>query len=196
MTTGTQAAIFSSSRVKLVPQAIVNFALLLPLGLLWLGLAFEVGYEGGPAVGHVAVLILTTAVVAFLIWYQILTLRRVAKPDVLNVTSAGLDLTMAGRRRRHSWTMLGEPEMRRLSGKSVARSIILPLNDGSRVVIPAEEYACRAEDMLRTLTQARAGLPFDPPQRASEALYLFLAIPAACLVLGIVLMGLGAIIFS
>jgi hypothetical protein len=174
----------------------MTFAFLLPLGLLWFGLAFEIGHDGGPAVGHVAVLIVMTAVVAFLIWLQILTLRHVAKPDVLTVTSAGLDLTMAGRRRGHAWTMLGEPEMRRLGGKSVARSIVLPLNDGGRVVILAEEYACRAEDMLRTLAQARSGLPFDPPQRSSEAPYVILAIPAACLVLGIVLTGLGAIIFS
>lgn len=196
MTPGTQAAIFSSSRVKLVPQAIVTFAFLLPLGLLWFGLAFEIGYDSGPSPGQVAGLIPMTAVVAFLIWLQILTLRRMARPDVLTVTSAGVDLTMAGRRRLHSWTMLGEPEMRQLGGKSVAQSIVLPLNDGGRVVILAEEYASRAEDILKTLTQARSGLPFDPPQRSSEALYLFLAIPAACLVLGIVLTGLGAIIFS
>lgn len=196
MATGTETAVFSSSRVKLVPQAIVTFAFLLPLGLLWFGLALGIGYDGGPTAGRVAVLILMTAAVAFLAWLEILTLRRMAKPDILTVTSAGLDLTIAGRRRHHSWTRLGDHELRQLSGKSIARSIILPLNDGGRVVIPAEEYACRAEDILRTLTQARSGLPFGAPHRSSEAPYMYLAIPAACLVLGMVLTGLGAIVFS
>ncbi|MBO9623325.1 MAG: hypothetical protein J7500_11500 [Sphingomonas sp.] len=196
MIQSTPAVTFSGSRLKLVPQAIMNLAFILPFGLLWIGLVFEIGSNAGTTPRILAGGMLVTLVVAVFIWFQLLTLRRMAKPDLLTVTPAGLDLIMAGRRQHHLWATLGEPEIRLLGGKSAARSIVLPLRAGGRVIILAEGYSSRAEDILRALRQAKAGLAIEPPRRSSQALYIFLAIPASCFVLGIVLAGLGAILFN
>lgn len=134
-----------------------------------------------------------TPVMAFLIWFQVHKLLRMAKPDILTITPTGLRLISAGRRSDHLWAKLGEPKERRLSGKSVARSIVIPTSSGGMLVILAEEYANRVEDILAALKQAKMGLPIDAPPRSSQALYLYLAIPASTLVLGIVLAGLGAL---
>jgi hypothetical protein len=197
MNPATQTVTFSGSRLKLVPQAIVLLAFILPLGFLWFGISFEVARLGFSTPGrHVGFAFVLTTVVGFLIWSELHTLRRIARPDLLTVASTGFGLISGGRRQYHAWAKSGAPEMRQLSGKSVARSIVVPLSSGGRVVILAEEYANRAEDVLKALEQAKAGLPIDPPQRSSEALYRYVAIPASTLVLGIVLAGLGAILFN
>ena len=192
MSPSTRAVTFSGSRLKLVPQAIVLLAFILPMGLLWFGLLFELGRLALPT-SRIVGFALMTMVLGFLIWSELNTLRRMANPDLLTVAPTALGLISAGRRRNYSWAMLGEPELRRLGGKSAAQSIVVPISGGGRVIILAEEYANGAEDILKALKQAKMGLSIDAPQRSSQALYLYLAIPASTLVLGIFLVGLWAI---
>lgn len=183
------------SRWKLAPQAIVLPAFILPLGFVGAGLPFAIIREG-PTLTLISGSALILTVLASLIWLELLTLRRMATPDVLILASSALRMTVAGRTRTIPWTRLGTPSVQRLSGRSAARSVVVPVVGGRDLVIAAEEYTIEAQALLKTLTQAQAGLPIDTPPRSSQATYLYIAIPASTLVLGIVVFGLAAILIN
>lgn len=193
MVSSAQTVTFTGSRVKLVPQAILLMAFILPFGLLCPGVLFAISRKG-PTLGLIGGGALLMMVLASLIWFELLTLRRIARPDVLTLAPTTLRVVVAGRTRSISWTKLGTPELQRLSGRSAARSIVVPVAGGGSVVIAAEEYSSGVHDILGALNQAKAGLPIDVPKRSSQKPYLYVAIPASTLVLGIVLVGLMAIL--
>ncbi|RSV39541.1 hypothetical protein CA234_14930 [Sphingomonas sp. ABOLE] len=193
MLSSSETITFTGSRLKLVPQAIVLMAFILPLGFLGAGFVFAIGREGATPASIGGGALMMTAL-AWLIWLELVTLRRIAKPDVLMLAPTGLRMIVAGRTRTIPRTKLGTPELHKLSGRSAARSIIVPVAGGSRVVIAAEEYAVGVQDILKALNQTKAGLPIDAPEHSSQAPYLYIAIPASTLVLGIMLVGLTAIL--
>jgi hypothetical protein len=186
-----RAITLSTSRMKLVPQAIVLTAFIIPFGLLSVGSGYALAGKDYVKLDDIAIFALPTAILMFFAWLQVRTLRRIASPDLLGVTVNGLELTTRGTRQYHPWATLGEPEMRRLSGKSASRSLIFPRRASGRLVIPIEEYRHLAEDILLVLKQAKAGSLIELPQEPSNSLYMFLAVPAACLTLSIVLVGLA-----
>jgi len=188
-----QTVTFVGSRLKLAPQAIVLMAFMLPLGFLGAGIPFAMSREG-PTLTLIGGLALVMTALAPFLWLELLTLRRMATPDVLILAPSALRMTVAGRTRTIPWTRLGTPYLQRPSGRSAARSIVVPVVGGRDLVIAAEEYAIGVHDVLNALIQAQAGLPIDTPARSSRAAYLYIAIPASTLVLGIVVFGLAAIL--
>jgi hypothetical protein len=187
---------FCGSRLKLVPQSIVLTAFIIPFGLLLVGYGFALARRDYVELSNIAFLVALTAFVGFLIWAQAHTVRRIAGPDLLAVTMSGLDLTIKGNKEHYSWMTLGQPEIRRLSEKTASRSITISKKGGGQLVIRAEEYVHRVEDILQALTQAKVGILVPLPEQPSQALYLYLAIPASILTLAIVLGGLGALLLS
>lgn len=196
MTEPRAAVAFNASRTKLISQAIVLAAFMLPCVVLSVISAVTLSQEDGVQFAQVAVFAAVTGLAGFFVAAVTHTLQRIAAPDLLIVTSNGLDLTIRGKRLYYPWTTLGEPELRRLSAKSASTSVVLPRLPGGKLVIMAEEYEHRARDILEALKQARGGGLIDPPQRQSQALYLFLAVPASSLTLGIVLAGLGTMLLT
>ncbi|MET3712976.1 hypothetical protein ABIC65_003695 [Sphingomonas trueperi] len=168
-------------------------AFVLPLGFLGAGIPFAMNREG-PTLTLIGGFALVMTALAPFLWLELLTLRRMATPDVLMLSPTAFRMTLAGRTRTIPWARLGTPALQRLSGRSAARSIVVPVAGGSNLVISAEEYTIGANDLVKALSQAKAGLPIDMPARASQAAYLYIAIPASTLVLGIVIFGMTAIL--
>ncbi len=179
-----------ASRLKLLPQAIVLVAFLLPFALLAISYGYAVVRKDHVELADLASLAIPIAMSLLFVWLQARTLRRLAHPDLLSVTVGGVELTFRGTRVNHSWSALGEPVLRCLNGKSAARSIVLPLRSGGKLVIAAEDYAHEPNDILVVLKQAKTGVIIEPAQKPSNALYAFLAIPASCITLGISIIGL------
>lgn len=196
MNAENRAVTLKTSRLKLVPQAIVLVAFLLPFALLALSYGYALVRKNHVELADLAILAIFAAIALLFVWLQVRTLRRLARPDLLSVTTGGVELTFQGRTLYHSWSALGKPVLRRLNGKSAARSIVMPQRSGSKLVIAAEDYAHEPDDVLVILKQAKAGFVTEPAQKPSNALYTFLAIPASCITLGISIIGLVWIVFG
>jgi len=196
MNAENRAVTLKTSRLKLVPQAIVLVAFLLPFALLALSYGYALVRKNHVELADLAILAIFAAIALLFVWLQVRTLRRLARPDLLSVTTGGVELTFQGRTLYHSWSALGKPVLRRLNGKSAARSIVMPQRSGSKLVIAAEDYAHEPDDILVILKQAKAGFVTEPAQKPSNALYTFLAIPASCITLGISIIGLVWIVFG
>jgi hypothetical protein len=195
MSAETHAVTLKVSRLRLLPQAIVLLAFLLPVAFLATICGYTLmGKDHVEITGLFAFAILAAMSLLF-VWFQVRTLRRLVHPDLLSVTVGGVELTLGRTRRYHSWPALEEPVLRRLSGKSAARSIVLPQRSGGKLIIAAEDYAHEPDDILIILKQAKAGLVTEPARKSSNALYAFLAIPASCVTLGISIIGLAWIAF-
>ncbi len=186
---------FRASRLKLLPQAIVLLAFTLPLSVLWAGCSFYLLQNQDIQLFALVFAGMLTAAVGFFAWAQSRTIHRLMRPDLISVSISGIE-TATGRDLHHySWMMLGELEIRRLNSKSCARSIILSRNDGKYIIVRAEEYDHSPDTIFATLKQARKGILVEPPKPSHPAAYILLALPASCVTLGIVLAGLGAVIF-
>jgi hypothetical protein len=196
MNAENRAVTLKASRLKLVPQAIVLVAFLLPFALLAISYSYALVRKNHVELADLAILAIFAAIALLFVWLQVRTLRRLARPDLLSVTTGGVELTFQGRTLYHSWSALGEPVLRRLNGKSAARSIVMPQRSGGKLVIAAEDYAHEPDDILVILKQAKAGFVTEPAQKPSNALYAFLAIPASCITLGISIIGLVWIVFG
>lgn len=72
---------------------------------------------------------------------------------------------------------------------------MLPRHDGKYIIVRTEEYEHSPDIILATLKQARKGILVEPPKPSPSAAYIFFALPASCVTLGIALTGLGAVIF-
>lgn len=189
MSAETRAVTLKASRLKLLPQAIVLSAFLLPFAFLAISYGHALMLEGNVGKTGLAIFAILAAMSFLFVWLQVRTLRRLVYPDLLSVTAGGVDLTRWRTKLYHSWSALDEPVLQRLNGKSAARSIVLPQRSGGKLVIAVEEYAHDPNDILTILKQAKAGLVTEPAQEPSNALYAFLAIPASCLTLGISIIG-------
>lgn len=191
MNAENRAVTLKASRLKLLPQAIVLVAFLLPFALLAISYGYALVGKDYVEVADLAIFAILTAILLLFAWLQVRTLRRIANPDLLGVTVGGVELTTQGKRLYHPWSTLGEPVLRRLSGKSATRSIVLPQCSGGKLFISAEDYAHQPDDILLVLRHAKAGFVTELPQKPSNALYVFLAIPASCITLGISIIGLA-----
>ncbi|TCP99563.1 hypothetical protein C8J46_103451 [Sphingomonas sp. PP-F2F-A104-K0414] len=185
------AVTLKASRLKLLPQAIVLVAFLLPFALLTISYGYALCAKDYLELADLAIFAILTAILLLFVWLQVRTLRRIANPDLLGVTADGVELTTQGTRHYYPWSTLGEPVLRRLSGKSAALSIVLLQRGGGNLVIAAEDYAHQPGDILLVLKQAIAGFVTELPEKPSNALYAFLAIPASCITLGISIFGLA-----
>ena len=195
MNAENRAVTLKACRLKLLPQAIVLVAFLLPFARLAISYGYALVRKDRVQLADIAILAIFTPIALLFVWLQVRTLRRLARPDLLRVTTGGVELTFQGTRLYHSWSALGEPVLRRLNGKSAARSIVMPQRSGGKLVIAAEDYAHEPNDILVILKQAKAGFVTEPAQKPSNALYAFLAIPASCITLGISVIGLVWIVF-
>jgi len=195
MTAENRAVTLKVSRLKLLPEAIVLVAFLLPLALLAVSYGHVLVGKDHVELADLGNFAILTAMSLVFVWLQVRTLRRLARPDLLSVTVGGVELTFQGTRIYHSWSALGEPVLQRLNSKSAARSIVLPQRGGDKLVIAAEDYAHKPDDILAILKQAKAGFVTEWAQTPSNALYAFLAIPASCITLGISIIGLVWIAF-
>jgi len=178
-----------ASRLKILPQAIVLAAFLLPFLLLAIisGYALAGKHHVEPA--DLAIFAILVTIPLIFTCFLVRTLRRLADPDVLGVTIDGVELTVRGTRRYHSWSALGKPVLQFLNSKSAARSIVLPQHRGSNLVILAEDYECDPGDILVILEQAKAGFLIESVRKPSNALYALLAIPASCITLSASIIG-------
>ncbi|RMB51733.1 hypothetical protein C8J44_2752 [Sphingomonas sp. PP-CE-3A-406] len=195
MNAENRAVTLKASRLKLLPQAIVLVAFLLPFALLAISCGHTLVGKDHVELADLSILAILTAMALLFVWLEVRTLRRLVHSDLLTVTMGGVELILQRTRLYHSWSDLGEPVLQRLNGKSAARSIVLPQRSGGNLVIAAEDYAHEPGDILVILKQAKAGLLIEPAQKPSNAIYVFLAIPASCITLGISIIGLVWITF-
>lgn len=195
MSAETRAVTLKASRLKILPQAIVLLAFLLPFVFLAVSYGHALVGEDYLGMTGLAIFAILAAMSLLFVCLEVRTLRRLVNPDLLSVTVGGVEITLRRMRRYHSWSALDEPVLRRLSGKSAARSIVLTQRSGGKLVIAAEDYAYEPHDILTILKQAKAGLLTEPVQKSSNAFYAVLAIPASCVTLGISIIGLVWIAF-
>lgn len=178
-----------ASRLKILPQAIVLAAFLLPFLLLAIISGYALAGKHHVELADLAMFAIIVALPLIFTWLLVRTLRRLANPDLLSVTIDGVELTVNGTRLYHSWSALGKPVLQILNSKSAARSIVLPLHSGGKLVILAEDYECDPGDILVILEQAKAGFLTESVRKSSNALYAFLAIPASCITLSASIIG-------
>jgi len=178
-----------ASRLKILPQAIVLTAFLLPFLLLAIISGYAPAGKHHVELADIAIFAIMVAIPLIFTWLLVRTLRRLADPDLLSVTIDGVELTVNGTRLYHSWSALGKPVLQLLNSKSVARSIVLPQHSGGKLVILAEDYECDPRDILVILEQAKAGFLTESVIKPSNALYAFLAIPASCITLSASIIG-------
>jgi hypothetical protein len=195
MSAETHAVTLKVSRLRLLPQAIVLLAFLLPVAFLATICGYALIGEDHIGMTDLAIFAILVAMLVLFVWLQVRTLRRLVHPDWLSVTVGGVELTLGRTRRYHSWSALDEPVLRRLNVRSAARSIVLPQRSGGKLIIAAEDYAHAPDDILTILKQAKAGLVIEQARKSSNALYASLAIPASCVTLGISIIGLVWIAF-
>ncbi len=141
MNAENRAVTLKASRLKLLPQAILLVAFLLPFALLAISYGYALVRKDRVELADLAILAIFTPIALVFVWLQVRTLRRLARPDLLRVTTGGVELTFQGTRLYHSWSALGEPVLRRLNGKGAARSIVMLQRSGGKLVIAAEDYA-------------------------------------------------------
>ena len=195
MSAETRAVTLKVSRLRLLPQAIVLLAFLVPIAFLAIIYGCALMSQDHVEVTGLAVFVILAAMSLLFVWLQVRTLRRLVHPDLLSVTVGGIELTLGRTRRYHSWSALDEPVLRRLNGKSAARSIVLRQRSGGKLIIAVKDYAHESDDILTILKQAKDGLVTEPARKSSNSLYAFLAIPASCVTLGISTIGLVWIAF-
>ncbi len=186
---------FRASRLKLLPQAIVLLAFTVPLSVLWVGCIFYLFRNQDIQLSGIAFAGMITATLGFFAWAQSGAIHRLMRPDLMSVSISGIETAIGRDLHHHSWMMLGEPEIRRLNSRSSARSIILPKHDGKYIIVKAEEYDHSPDVIMAALKQARKGILIEPSRPSPPSSYIFLALPASCITLGIALAGLGAVIF-
>lgn len=179
----------------MLPQAIVLLAFTVPLSVLWVGCIFYLFRNQDIQLSGLAFAGTITVTLGFFAWAQSAAIRRLITPDLISVSISGIETAIGHDLHHHSWMMLGEPEIRRLNSKSSARSIMLPRHDGKYIIVRTEEYEHSPDIILATLKQARKGILVEPPKSSPSAAYIFFALPASCVTLGIALTGLGAVIF-
>ncbi|MEG8026510.1 hypothetical protein QP162_22865 [Sphingomonas aurantiaca] len=108
-----------ASRLKILPQAIVLAAFLLPFLLLAIisGYALAGKHHVEPA--DLAIFAILVTIPLIFTCFLVRTLRRLADPDVLGVTIDRVELTVRGTRRYHSWSALGKPVLQFLNSKAL-----------------------------------------------------------------------------
>lgn len=186
---------FRASRLKLLPQAIVLSAFTLPLSVLWVGCVFYLLRNQSIQLSVLVFAGMLTAALGFFAWAQFRAIHRLISPDLISVSISGIETAIGRDLHQHSWVMLGDPEIRLLNRKSSARSIMFPRHDGKHIIVRSEEYDHSPDIILAALKQARKGILVEPPRPLPPSSYIFLALPASCITLGIALAGLGAVIF-
>ncbi|MBB4619927.1 hypothetical protein [Sphingomonas abaci] len=196
MSAEIRAVTLKVSRLRLLPQVIVLLAFLLPVAFLATMFGYALMGEDHVGMAGLAMFAILTAISLLFVWLQVRTVRRLVHPDLLSVTVGGVELTLGRTRRYHPWLALEEPVLRRINGKGAARSIVLPQRSGGKLIIAAEDYAHDPADILTILKQAKVGLVTEPDQKSSNALYVFFAIPASCVTLGVSIVGIIWMAFS
>jgi hypothetical protein len=189
MSAENRTVTLKASRLKILPQAIVLAAFLLPFLLLAIISGYTVAGKRHVELGDLAIFAIMVAIPLVFTWFLVRTLRRLADPDLLGVTIDGVELTVNGTRLYHSWSSCVKPVLQFLNSKSAARSIVLPQHCGGKLVILAEDYEYDPGDILVILEQAKAGFLTEPVRKRSNALYAFLAIPASCITLSASIIG-------
>lgn len=190
MSAEIRAVTLKVSRLRLLPQVVVLLAFLLPVAFLATMFGYALMGEDHVGMAGLAMFAILAAMSLLFVWLQVRTVRRLVHPDLLSVTVGGVELTLGRTRRYHPWSALGEPVLRRMNGKGEARSIVLPQRSGGKLIIAAEDYAHDPNDILTILKKAKVGLVTETAQKSSSALYVFLAIPASCVTLGISIIGI------
>jgi hypothetical protein len=189
MSAENRTVTLKASRLKILPQAIVLVAFLLPFSLLAIISGYTLAGKYHVELADLAIFAIMVAIPLIFTWLLVRTLRRLADPDLLGVTVGGVELTVHGTRLYHSWSALGNPVLQLLNSKSAARSIVLPQHSGGKLIIAAEDYEYDPGDILVILEQAKAGFLTEPVKKSSNALYAFLAIPASCITLSVSIIG-------
>jgi hypothetical protein len=91
MNAENRAVTLKASRLKLVPQAIVLVAFLLPFALPAKSYGYALVRKDRVELADLAILAIFTSIALLFVWLQVRTLRRLARPDLLSVTTGGVD---------------------------------------------------------------------------------------------------------